>query len=84
MIGIFTRREETKDGKYRTAEWLVKELGIATGAGKHVIALVEKGVGDIAGLKYEKEVIYFERNNAEEIQKATIKFLEALREHGLI
>lgn len=84
MIGIFTKRDETKDGKYKTAEWLVKELGIAGGAGKNVIALVEKDVEDIAGLKYEKEVIYFERNSVKEMWKATVKFLEALREHGLV
>ena len=84
VIGILTGRDETKNGKFKTSEWLVRELGIAQGAGKNFIVLAEKGVEDIAGIKSEKEIIYFERDNIGEMQKATIKFLEALREHGLV
>jgi hypothetical protein len=46
--------------------------------------LIEKGVGDIAGLRMEKEIIYFEKGNEESMQIATLKFLEALREHSLV
>jgi len=84
FISIFVKRDKIEGGGYTTPSWLLKELGIAQGTGKDVIAWVEKGIKDIAGLNYEKEVIYFERRDIKEMQKATIKFLEALCEHGLI
>ena len=84
FIAIFVRRDKIEGGGYAAPPWLVKELGIALGSGKDVIALVERGIKDIAGLNYEKEVVYFDRNSVVEIEKATIKFLEALREHKLI
>ena len=48
--------------------------------------MVEKGIDEkySAGLNYGKEIIYFERDNLSEIERATIKFLEALKEHKLI
>lgn len=84
FIIIFVKRDKIESGGYTTPSWLLKELGIAQGARKDVIAWVEEGIKDIAGLNYEKEVIYFERNNVKKIKKATIKFLEALKEHKLI
>lgn len=84
FIIIFIKRDKIKGGGYTTPSWLHKELGIAQGARKDVIAWVERGIKDIAGLNYEKEVIYFERDNIKEIEKATIKFLQALKEHKLI
>lgn len=84
FIVIFIRRDKIKSGGYTTPSWLHKELGFAQGARKDVIALVEEGIKDIGGLNYEKEVIYYERNNVKKIKKATIKFLEALKEHNLI
>jgi|YelNatPaOPRAMG01_1025707.scaffolds.fasta_scaffold13857_3 hypothetical protein len=84
FIIIFVKRDKIEGGGYTTPSWLLKELGIAQGARKDIIAWVEKGIKDIAGLNYEKEVIYFERNNAKEMERATIKFLEALKEHKLI
>ena len=84
LIIIFVKRDKIERGGYTTPSWLLKELGIAQGAQKDVIAWVERDIKDIAGLNYEKEVLYFERNKANEIEKATIKFLEALKEHKLI
>lgn len=84
FIDILVKRDKIEDKKYTTPSWLIKELGIAQGAGKDVIALVEKGIQDIAGLESEKEIIYFERDNIDSIKKATIKFLEALKAHNLI
>ena len=84
FIIIFVKRDKIEGGGYTTPSWLLKELGIAQGTQKDVIAWVEKGIKDIAGLNYEKEVIYFNRNDEKEIEKATIKFLEALKEHKLI
>ena len=84
FIIIFVKRDKIKGGGYTTPSWLHKELGIAQGAQKDVIAWVERDIKDIAGLNYEKEVIYFERDNVNEIEKSTIKFLEALKEHKLI
>ena len=84
LIGILVKRDETIDGRFKISEWLIKEIGIAQGAGKDVIVLVERGVEDLAGLRSEKEMIYFERNKVNEIQMATLKFLEALKEHDLV
>ncbi len=84
FIIIFVKRDKIEGGGYTTPSWLLKELGIAQGARNDVVAWVEEGIKDIAGLNYEKEVIYFERNNVKKIKKATIKFLEALKEHKLI
>jgi len=84
VIFIFVKRDKIEGGGYTTPSWLLKELGIAQEAGKDVIAWVEQGIKDIAGLNWEKEVIYFVRDDVKEIEKATIKFLEALQEHKLI
>lgn len=84
FIVIFVRRDKIESGGYTTPAWLVKELGLAQGFQKDVIAWVERGIKDIAGLNYEKEVIYFERGSVKEMKKATIKFIEALKEHNLV
>jgi len=84
FITIFVKRDKIESDGYTTPAWLLKELGIAQGAGKGVIAWVEKDIKDIAGLNYEKEVIYFDRDNVKEMEHATIKFLEALKEHNLV
>ncbi len=84
FIGIFVKRDKLESGGYSTPGWLLKELGIAQGAKKDVIAWVEQGIKDIAGLNWEKEVIYFVREDVKEMEKATIKFLEALKVHKLI
>ena len=83
FISIFVKRDKIESGGYTTPSWLHKELGIAQEAQKDVIAWVERDIKDMAGLNYEKEIIYFERD-ANGIKKATIKFLEALKEHKLI
>jgi hypothetical protein len=84
FIVIFVKRDKIEGGGYTTPSWLLKELGIAQGSQKDVIAWVERGIKDIAGLDYEKEAIYFERDSVEEMGKATMKFLEALKEHKVI
>jgi hypothetical protein len=85
LIIIFVKRGRKEDGSFTTAPWLVKELGIAQGCGKEVIALVERGISEkeIANLNWEEELIYFDRTNIDEMEKATIKYLEALKEHIL-
>lgn len=86
LIIIFVKRNKLETGEYIPPSWLIKERGVAQGSNKDVIVLVEKGIDEkhLAGLNYEKEMIYFERNNVEAMEKATIKFLEALKEHKLI
>ena len=84
IISIFVRRDEIKGGGYTTPPWLIGEVKFAQGKGKDVIAWVEEGIKDIAGLNLKKEVIYFVREDVKEMEKATIKFLEALKEHKLI
>ncbi|MGC8691158.1 MAG: hypothetical protein ACP5SP_06950 [Caldisericum sp.] len=86
LIIIFVKRDKLETGEYITPSWLIKERGVAQGANKDVIVLVEKGIDEkhLAGLDYEKEIIYFERDNVKVMEEATIKFLEALKEHKLI
>lgn len=84
FIVILVKRAKIEDGGYTAPPWLYKELGLAQGAQRDVIAWVERGIEDLAGLDYEKEVIYFERDSVKEMKKATIKFLEALKEHNLV
>jgi hypothetical protein len=83
FVVVFVRRDKIEGGGYTTPSWLLKELGIAQGCKKEIIAWVERGIKDIANLNYEKEVIYFDRESTVEIEKATLKFLEALKEHDL-
>jgi len=86
LISIFVKRAKKEGGGYTTPSWLLKELGIAQGASKDIIAWVEEDIDpkELAGLNWEKEVIYFKRDDLKEMEKATIKFLEALKEHKLI
>jgi hypothetical protein len=82
VISVFVKRGTLKNGGHTTPSWLVREATIAQEAGKSVVALAEKGITDLAGLNLEKELIYFERDDVKAIQNATIKFLEALKEHA--
>jgi len=84
FIVVFVRRHELKEGGYATPPWLVKELGHAQAEEKDIIAWVEREITDIAGLEADKEIIYFDRSDPAEMQSATLKFLEALKEHGLL
>jgi hypothetical protein len=86
FIVIFVKRNRLEDGSFTTSAWLIKEMGIAHGCKKEIIAWVEKGISEkeIANLNYEKEIIYFDRTSIEDLKKATIKFLEALKEHNLV
>jgi len=84
LISIFVKRDKLAKDGYTTPAWLIKELTFAQATGKGIIPLIERGIKDIASLEYEKEVIYFVRDDVEEMEEATIKFLEALKEHKLI
>jgi hypothetical protein len=84
LIGILVNRDKVESGGFATSGWLVKEVGLAQGNKKDVILWVEKDIKDIAGLNYEKEIIYFNRKNLPDMQKATLQFLEALKVHKLI
>jgi len=84
LISIFVKRDKLAKGGYTTPTWLIKELSFAQGTGKDIIALVERGIKDTALLEYEKELIYFVREDVKEMEEATIKFLEALKENKLI
>lgn len=81
LVSIFVKRGKLQDGGHTTPSWLVKEATIAEENGMSVVAWVECGITDIAGLDFEKELIYFDRDDVKSMQKATLKFLEALREH---
>ena len=84
FIAIFVKRDKIESGEYTTPSWLLKELGIAQGVSKGVIIWVEQGIKDTADLNYEKELVYFDRQDVQAMQRATITFLEALREHELV
>lgn len=85
LIGIYVvRYQDSKTQTKHTTEWLIREVGIAQGEGKGVIALVEKGISDVGGLKSTMELISFEQGNLQAMQVATIGFLQALKWHHLI
>jgi len=86
IISIFVKRAKKEGGGYTAPSWLLKELGIAQGASKDIIAWVEQDIDpkELAGLNLEKEIIYFVRDDVKEMEKATIKFMEALKVHKLV
>lgn len=85
LVGVYViRYEDTSREKIVTSQWLMRETFTAHGQGKQFIALVEDGVTDIAGLEIDRELIFFQRNNAISMQEATVKFLQALKWFGLI
>ncbi len=63
FIGIFTRREQTGDGKYTTSSWVIEEKSFALAQGKKVLIFLEKGVDDIGGMQGDLEYIRFDRDN---------------------
>jgi len=85
LVGIYViKYEDTTKSKVVTSQWLMRETFTAHGQKKKFIALVEKGVNDVAGLNIDKELIYFDRNDLVSMKEATIKFVQALRWHKLI
>jgi hypothetical protein len=85
LVGIYVvRYEDTTRHRVVTSQWLMRETFTAHGQGKKFIALVEKGVDDIAGLNIDKELIYFDRRDLISMQEATVTFIEALRWHRLL
>jgi len=84
VIAIYVKKYEITTGEFITSEWLTKEYGSVWGKEMDIIPLVEEGIEDIAGLKSEREIIQFDRNNLQKMKNATIKFLEALKEHHLV
>ncbi|MCL4447862.1 MAG: hypothetical protein M1163_05665 [Candidatus Thermoplasmatota archaeon] len=81
IIVVFVKRYQIIDGKFLPPSWLVREG--EQKEKKDLIALVEKGIEDLAGLETEKELIRFDRKDIDSMEESTIKFLEALKEHGL-
>ncbi len=85
LVGIYViRYEDSTKNKIVTSQWLMRETFTAHGQGKQFIALVEDGVNETGGLNIDKELISFDRNNVASIQEATVKFIQALRWHGLL
>ena len=85
LVGVYViRYEDPTKNKVVTSQWLMRETFTAHGQGKQFIALVENGVNDTGGLNIDKELIFFDRNNVASLQEATVKFIQALRWHGLI
>ena len=85
LVGIYVvRYEDTTKNKVVTSQWLMRETFIAHGQGKQFIALVEDGVNDTGGLNIDKELIFFDRGSVASLREATVKFIQALRWHGLI
>ena len=78
FIVVFVKRNRLEDSSYTTSAWLIKEMGIAQGCKKEIIAWVEQGINEkeIANLNYEKEIIYFDRMNVEQWKKQLLSFLK--------
>jgi len=65
------------------SSWIIREMTYASTIGKPLIIIAQEGV-DLAGFPMEEEIIYFNKIKSESLEQATMKFLEALCEHGLI
>jgi hypothetical protein len=63
FVGIFTRRQEQKDGSFSTSAWTIEERATALAAGKRLLLFVENGVPDFGGLQGDYEYIPFDRDN---------------------
>jgi hypothetical protein len=63
FVGIFTRRQEQKDGSFSTSAWTIEEKATALAAGKRLLLFVENGVPDFGGLQGDYEYIPFDRDN---------------------
>jgi len=84
LIAIVQKRyikENTQKGA--GPAWITREMTYAQNLGRPLIIIAQEGV-DLAGFAMEKEIIFFEKNQPESLQRATKKFLEALVAHGLI
>jgi len=62
VVGLLTRREAKRNGKYTTHQWVLDELSYARASRKRAIAMVESGV-DIGGMYQPHEYIPLERKN---------------------
>jgi len=84
LIAIVTRRDKKENDHYTVPPWITREVFFAKGRDMDFIILMEDGVEELAGLRGEKELIYFTRTDLKKMQQATLKFLEALRVHNLV
>jgi len=84
LISIFVGRGKLKKDQYTPPSWLIREVVYAKSIGKGIILLVEEGVKDIASLNYEKEIIYFQRDDPKKMKNAADRFLQALKVHKVI
>jgi hypothetical protein len=84
-VGICVFRYEDKTAhRTVTSPWIIRELEFARGQRKKLIVLVEKNVTDLGGLEIDTQLILFDRNDLVGLQEATIRFVQALRWHGLV
>jgi len=85
LVGIYVIRYEDNDtDQTLTSQWVMRETYTVHGQGKAFIVLVEDGVDQLGGLDHDRELIFFKRDDMHSIQDATIKFLQALRWHGIV
>lgn len=84
LLCIATKRDKLENGPYQVPEWISREVYFAKGKEKDLIVLQEEGTKDLAGLRGEKEILYFNRDSVVSMMALTIKLLEALKEHKLI
>lgn len=63
FVGIFTRRDEIRNGQYSTSPWVIEEKAAAIAANKPLLLFVENGVHEFGGLQGDYEYIPFDRND---------------------
>jgi tetratricopeptide (TPR) repeat protein len=69
------RKGKKADFEWKTADWIIQEIGLAKGLGMELILLIEEGVRRPGGLQGDVEYITFNRNS---IDGALTKLLEMI------
>lgn len=63
VLAVLTKDEEQKDKSWTPSKWVFDEIAYASGKGKTVIRLLEKGTNYKAAISGDAEYINFEKNN---------------------
>lgn len=84
LIAIAQKRYFKEDAQRGASPaWIIREITCAQNLGRSLIIIAEQGV-DLAGFSMEKDIIFFEKNQPESLQRAIRKFLQVLGAHGLV
>ena len=92
FVGIFTKEKMIINKylffpkSYTTSNWVIQESGFAIGKKiekkMELIFLVEKGISKFPELQGQLEIIYFKRNNIEDVQQKLSEMLSEIKKQN--